>query len=89
MPPEMLEHSAYKGTSADLFASGVILFVMVTGFMPTYQKAESDDYFYQFIKKGKIKEYWAYLEKVFKQSMDGFSKEFKDLVIKMLHFFYD
>jgi serine/threonine protein kinase len=35
MPPEMLENTAYVGTCADLFAAGIILFVMVLGNIPT------------------------------------------------------
>ena len=35
MPPEMLEKNAYIGICADLFAAGIILYVMVLGNMPT------------------------------------------------------
>lgn len=49
MPPEMLEKNAYIGICADLFAAGIILYVMVLGNMPTQRKAESDDYLYKMI----------------------------------------
>lgn len=39
MPPEMLEKNAYIGICADLFAAGIILYVMVLGNMPTQRKA--------------------------------------------------
>ena len=35
MPPEMLEKNAYVGICSDLFAAGIILYVMVLGNMPT------------------------------------------------------
>lgn len=35
MPPEMLEKNAYIGVCVDLFAAGIILYVMVLGNMPT------------------------------------------------------
>lgn len=46
MPPEMLEKNAYIGVCADLFAAGIILYVLVLGNMPTQKKAESEDYLY-------------------------------------------
>lgn len=36
MAPEILESKPYKGNTTDIFAIGVILFVMVTGVMPFY-----------------------------------------------------
>ena len=32
--PEILENKPYSGEEADIFALGVILFVMITGFAP-------------------------------------------------------
>jgi serine/threonine protein kinase len=34
MAPEVLEQRPYRGTAVDIFASGVILFIMITGTMP-------------------------------------------------------
>lgn len=34
MAPEMIEQKPYKGNTTDIFALGVILFVMVFGVMP-------------------------------------------------------
>lgn len=34
MAPEVLEKRPYRGTCVDIFAAGVILFIMVTGTMP-------------------------------------------------------
>ena len=34
MAPEIIEGKPYKGTTTDIFALGVILFIMVSGVMP-------------------------------------------------------
>ena len=43
MAPEILEGKPYKGNTTDIFALGVMLFVMVSGVMPFYQKASKSD----------------------------------------------
>jgi eukaryotic-like serine/threonine-protein kinase len=39
MAPEIHENKPYKGSTTDIFALGVILFVMVTGVMPFFNLA--------------------------------------------------
>lgn len=43
MAPEILEGKPYKGNTTDIFALGVIIFIMVTGVMPFYIKATKND----------------------------------------------
>jgi serine/threonine protein kinase len=84
MPPEMIENLAYVGTSADLFAAGVILFVMGTGVMPTYKEAHPKDYFYRYLRKKKYyDQFWQEIDKVYNRTIEV-SNEFKHLVQKML-----
>ena len=46
MAPEIHEGKPYKGSTTDIFALGVILFVLVTGVMPFSQKAVKTDPLY-------------------------------------------
>lgn len=65
MAPEILESKPYKGTSTDVFALGVVLFVMVLGIMPFHQKATRDDLLYSLVAKGDEKTYWETLHKTY------------------------
>jgi serine/threonine protein kinase len=46
MAPEIIEGKPYKGSATDIFALGVILFLMVLGVMPFQQKATLSDVLY-------------------------------------------
>ena len=61
MAPEIIEGRAYKGNTTDIFALGVILFIIVTGVMPFYNKASKDDPLYSLIEKNEEKLYWEKL----------------------------
>lgn len=65
MAPEIIEGKPYKGSTTDIFAMGVILFVMVTGVMPFYFKATKTDLLYQYIYKNDDKAYWECLHKTY------------------------
>lgn len=58
MAPEMVEGKQYSGKATDMYACGVILFSMVCGFMPVYQKASNDDYLYKYIYNENFDQYW-------------------------------
>ena len=57
MAPELLYGLPYNGKSVDLFATGMILFIMVTGF-PPFHKAELRDYFYKYICANRADDFW-------------------------------
>ena len=94
-PPEIHEGRIYSGEQADLFATGVILFCMVTGHMPFVQADQHDRYYLHFYKKD-MQSFWQLHErkmnkKLANQSHSAASEEefkfdqsFKDLISKML-----
>lgn len=65
MAPEIIEHKPYKGSSTDIFALGVVLFVMVTGVMPFYIRADKTDTLYKHIINNDEKGYWEALRKTY------------------------
>lgn len=86
MPPEMLEKNAYIGICADLFAAGVILFVLVMGMMPTHKSAESNDYLYRYFRKKEYEEYWTLVANILNLDLGSLSEEFFHLVTSMLKY---
>jgi len=72
---------AYKGESIDIFAAGVILFVMVAQH-PPFSMAVAKDPFYKFIGGGRPDLFW---KKMMSNKRAGFfSDDFKNLVQRML-----
>lgn len=88
MPPEMLEKNAYVGICADLFAAGIILFVLVVGIMPTHKTAESNDYLYKYIRKKEYEKYWTVISKLLNLDLSGISEDFFHLVTTMVKYDY-
>lgn len=88
MPPEMLEKNAYVGICADLFAAGIILFVLVVGIMPTHKTAESNDYLYKYIKKKEYEKYWTVIAKLLNLDLSDISEDFFHLVTTMIKYDY-
>ena len=86
MPPEMLEKNAYIGICADLFAAGVILFVLVMGMMPTHKNAVANDYLYRYFAKKEYEEYWTIVAGILNLDLGGISEDFFHLVTTMLKY---
>lgn len=78
MAPEIKEGKTYDGRQIDIFSIGVILFIIVMGIFP-FQEAKDDDYYYNLLCSGKKEKYWR------KTGGDSLSKEFKDLIERMLN----
>jgi serine/threonine protein kinase len=58
MAPELLEKRPYRGTSVDIFAAGVILFIMSTGTMPFDKGATIQDSLYKYIVNKDYESFW-------------------------------
>ena len=52
MAPEILEEESYQGDKADLFAVGVILFMIVSGRPPYVSKASEEDLYFSQLVRG-------------------------------------
>ena len=45
MAPEIILHMEYSGTSVDLFAAGIVLFIMYSGTPPFKEASVTDEYY--------------------------------------------
>jgi len=77
MAPEIINNKKYT-EKADIFAAGVILFIMLAGF-PPFQNAVSKDWWFDKLMKGKYKLFWMAHERTAKFSLNA-----KDILQKML-----
>jgi len=68
----------------DLFAAGIVLFIMIVG-TPPFVKADQSDPYYNLIMNNKLNKFWNQHLK-FKNDKKFFTEEFKDLLNRMLQF---
>lgn len=81
MAPE-IPGKNYKGTEADIFAAGVILFIMYAG-NPPFEKASPNDPYYKLIKEKNYETFW----KAHSRNRSGvFNSQFQDLFTRMVAF---
>lgn len=73
MAPEIEECRFYDGHQVDMFSTGVILFIIVTGREP-FDEATKEDSLYNLLVKERYDKFWR------KKGGDLVSEEFKDLV---------
>lgn len=80
MAPEILERKQYDGRQIDIFAVGVILFIIVVGSFPFQSASKTDDYYKLLVTGGPSKRrYWKAVRG------SDLSDDFKDLLIRMLN----
>ena len=60
-PPEM-EEGKYYGLQADIFAAGIVLFIMYNG-TPPFMSTKPADRIYKLIKEKNFQKFWALHEK--------------------------
>ncbi len=53
MAPEYLEQSVVHADKGDVFAAGIILFILFFGFPPYKEKASGNDPYYKLIRENK------------------------------------
>lgn len=71
------DRKPYKGSEADLFSIGVILFLLVKGTFP-FLNADEEDFYYSKIISGDVDTYFEWVDKE-----NTLSAEFRDLVIRL------
>lgn len=82
MAPEIHEGNAYNGKSVDVFALGVLLFVMVIGKYP-FVSAKKTDCMFKLVHLNKMQLFWKITTRN-KQELKDLSTEFKELIGLML-----
>lgn len=82
MAPEIHARKAYSGASVDIFASAIILFIMISG-TPPFAKADPKDPHYRILTLGRFDVFWNAHEKN-KPKKPFYSESFKDLIQRML-----
>lgn len=85
MAPEIHMRKPYIGSSVDLFACGIILFIMFTQH-PPFTKAEPNDPFYRLLCANRADLFWKAHSKNKPNGSEFFSEEFKNLITSMLQF---
>jgi len=85
MAPEIHMRKPYQGASVDLFATAIILFIMVTQH-PPFTRALPDDPFYRLICANRADLFWKAHSKNKPGNADFFSESFKSLITSMLQF---
>mmetsp|Transcript_23398 Transcript_23398/g.26556 ORF Transcript_23398/g.26556 Transcript_23398/m.26556 type:complete len:554 (+) Transcript_23398:433-2094(+) len=84
MAPEMYLRKAYSGQAIDLFACGIIGFILLSQ-NPPFQKADPlNDFFYKLIAKGRWDEFWKLHIRMKNGNKDFFSRSFRHLMSWML-----
>lgn len=82
LAPEVASKS-YEGSKVDVFASGVVLFVMYAGH-PPFEKAALTDPYYRLIKDKKYTAFWKAHER--RKTPGFFNEDFKSLFVAMCSF---
>ena len=85
MAPEIAKGKKYSGASADLFAAGTILFIMVAGHQPFLCPLPDDEH-YKTIHSNRPDFFWRMHSKTKPEKEGFFSPAFKDLVTSLLQY---
>ena len=86
MAPEIHEKKTYDGERVDVFALGIILFIMMAQNPPFRVADRRSDKLYQFITMEKEKFFWKLHGRQLPEGEEYFSAEFRDLFEKMMRY---
>lgn len=79
MAPEVIAKKYYNGQKIDIFAVGVIMFIVVNGCFPFKSADPEDDYYKLLISETKQKAYWKAVR------ASRVSDDFKNLLTSMMN----
>lgn len=85
MAPEIHMGQKYSGQCVDLFAAGIILFIMVAQH-PPFSKASPKDPHYKTISANRLDLFWKLHSRNKPNGLEFFSESFRDLISQMLSF---
>lgn len=85
MAPEIHAKAPYIGSSVDLFAAGIILFIFFTGH-PPFNHAKAGDPYYSLICMNNHEKFWNFHARKKPNGLKFFSSEFMNLLNAMLAF---
>jgi serine/threonine protein kinase len=85
MAPELHLGLAYDGRSDDLFAAGIIIFMMLTA-RPPFMCAKKDDPYYKLIVGKRMDLFWKAQAAANEDEADIYSSDFKDFFERIVAF---
>jgi serine/threonine protein kinase len=85
MAPEIHSKAPYIGSSVDLFAAGIVLFIFYTGH-PPFNHAKATDAYYNLICMNNHEKFWNYHARKKPNGLNFFSPQFMSLINAMLAF---
>ena len=77
MAPEIKKRQVYNGKSTDIFAVGVVIYILVKGQFP-FVEATQEDFYFKMLSEGDYEKYWQTVK------ASHLSEEFKDLILRIL-----
>jgi serine/threonine protein kinase len=85
MAPEILIGAKYHGQMVDIFAAGIILFIMITQ-IPPFQMAHPKDGWYKFVCSNRMDKFWKFHGQNQPGGIEFFSQSFIDLINWIFNF---
>ncbi len=85
MAPEIHNGEEYSGAAVDLFAAGIILYIMLVG-RPCFHQAKATDPYYKYMAAGKCESFWKKHIKTFDNGRETYSEEWFDFINRMLQY---